>query len=44
LPSFALKACRQGGEDLEQVAGHAIAGQLEDGRVGVFVDGDHQLG
>jgi len=33
----------EGGDDLEEVCGDAVVGELEDGGVGVFVDGDDGL-
>ncbi len=42
---FLLERRSQGGDDLEQVADHAVARQLEDGRFRVLVDGnDHFAG
>ena len=44
LTQFLLHCFRQRGDDLEQVTDHAVAGLLEDRRIGILVDGDDQFG
>jgi len=44
LAEFGFEGCGQRRKNLEQVADHAVARLLEDGRVGVLVNGDDQLG
>ena len=43
LAEFFLERLGQGRDHREQVADHAVARSLEDGRIGVLVDGDDQL-
>ena len=44
LPQLLLQRLRQRRDNREQITDHAVACLLEDGRIGILVDGDDQLG
>ena len=43
LAQFLLERFGQGRDHREQIPNHAVARSLEDGRIGILVDGDNQL-